>query len=127
MTLNSVKSSFKRNGGVIVNEKRFKINSAYSKSLQGLIGVICDNDEGMYMTDVVDLLNSLSEENEQLKKDVKYFNETYSAQEYGLDIETHIQLSSPIPSREELLKENEQLKLEIKGMEELLRSYQKTV
>ena len=51
----------------MVTKKRFRINGAYSKSLQNLIGVIRDNDEDMYMTDVVDLLNQLSEENEQLK------------------------------------------------------------
>ena len=61
---------------------------------------------------VTKLLNRFADENEQLKADVKYFNETYSVQEYGLDIETHVQLSSPILSRKELLKENEQLKKE---------------
>ena len=64
-------------------------------------------------------------ENKQLKEDVKYFNETYSAQEYGLDIETHVQLSSPIPSRKELLKENEQLQLRLKFCLNKLKVYRK--
>lgn len=50
-------------------EKQFTINAVYSKSLPKLIGVIRDNDEDMYMTDVVDLLNNLSEENSQLRKE----------------------------------------------------------
>lgn len=56
-------------------------------------------------------INQMYRENEQLKADVKYFNETYFVQEYGLDVESHVQLSSSVPSRKELLKENEQLKL----------------
>lgn len=55
----------------------------------------------------------LQRENDQLKSDLKYYRETYSIQEYGLDTETHVQLSSPILSRKELLKENEQLKQSI--------------
>lgn len=55
----------------------------------------------------------LQRENDQLKSDLEYYRETYSIQEYGLDTETHIQLSSPILSRKELLKENEQLKQSI--------------
>lgn len=73
---------------------------------------------------VTKLLNHFADENEQLKADVKYFNETYSVQEYGLDIETHVQLSSPILSRKELLKENEQLKEEIKDLNDVLARYE---
>lgn len=51
-----------------MTEERFTINAAYSKSLPKLIGVICDNGEDMYMTDVVGLLNNLLNENEKIKQ-----------------------------------------------------------
>ncbi len=47
--------------------KRFTINGTWGKSLNRLKGVICDNNKDMYITDVVNLLNELSEENGQLK------------------------------------------------------------
>ena len=62
----------------------------------------------------------LQRENDQLKSDLEYYRETYSIQEYGLDTETHVQLGSPILSRKELLKENEQLKQQIKIFEKFL-------
>ena len=54
-----------------MTEKRFTIKGTWGKSLNRLKGVICDNNNDMYITDVVYLLNSLSDENEQLKQQVK--------------------------------------------------------
>ena len=50
-------------------EKRFTINGTWGKSLNRLKGVICDNNKDMYITDVVNLLNELSEENGQFEKE----------------------------------------------------------
>lgn len=85
--------------------------------------------EGKYSDETKSLCNQLNnlcnenrelkKENKQLKSDLEYYRETYSIQEYGLDIETHAQLSSPILSRKELLKENERLKKQRNYMEEI--------
>ena len=55
-------------------EKRFTINGTWGKSLNRLKGVICDNNKDMYITDVVNLLNNLSEENEHIKKIIQNYN-----------------------------------------------------
>ena len=61
-----------------MTEKRFTIKGTWGKSLNRLKGVICDNNNDMYITDVVYLLNSLSDENGQLKSEIEklsYANE----------------------------------------------------
>lgn len=54
-----------------MTEKRFTIKGSWSKSLNRLKGVICDNNEDMYITDVVYLLNDYDKENEELKQLIK--------------------------------------------------------
>lgn len=54
-----------------MTEKRFTIKGSWSKSLNRLKGVICDNNKDMYMTDVVGLLNDYDKENEELKQLIK--------------------------------------------------------
>ena len=58
----------------MTENKRFTINGTWGKSLNRLKGVICDNNKDMYITDVVNLLNNLSEENEHIKKIIQNYN-----------------------------------------------------
>lgn len=65
----------------------------------------------------ISLLNSLNEENEQLKSDIEYFNTTYEIEERGLNIVPEMcTINSPTPSRRELLKENKRLEQECKEL-----------
>ena len=73
----------------------------------------------MSMTEMLDLLNGLFEENEQLKSKL-----------FDTELELEHSKESNDDAYYELTqvkKENERLKTELKGMEELLKSYRKTI
>ena len=61
--------------------------------------------------------------NELLKADLEYFNTAYEVEERGLNVTPEMcTISSPIPNRKELFKENKQLKDENKELKEQLDS-----
>lgn len=66
-------------------EKRFTINGTWGKSLNRLKGVICDNNKDMYITDVVNLLNELSEENGQLEKEKERYKRLSKIRQQEID------------------------------------------
>lgn len=86
----------------------------YLKSKQGIIlGVVKVNEEENVLNwnKVVDLLNSLTEENEQVKKRNKFLEE----------------FDGRLKTVANFIEENEQLKQEIQEMDKLLQSYRKTI
>ena len=98
-----------------MTEKRFTISKTWGKSLNRLVGVICDNNKDMYITDVVNLLNDLSDENEQLKSE----NQRVSEQKhiYKQDWK-HLCID-----KELLDSENEELKSRVDDLKELNKIY----
>lgn len=64
----------------MTEDERFTIKGSWSKSLNRLKGLFCDNGKDLYITDVVDLLNKLSKENEELKEILKYTYEVHECE-----------------------------------------------
>ena len=95
-----------------MTEKRFTINETWGKSLNRLIGVICDNNNDMYITDVVALLNNLSEENEQLKSEIEKLS--YANEDLLEEKRIWKQMSDEYTK---LSDENEQLKQNLRMVE----------
>lgn len=92
----------------MMSEKRFK-TKYYLKSRQGVVlGVVKVNEEDNVLdwNKVVDLLNSLTEENEQVKKRNKFLEE----------------FDGRLKTVANFIEENEQLKQEIQEMDKLLKS-----
>ena len=63
-------------------------------------------------------VEELSKKVELLNEDINYYLDTYKVQDYGLDIESHVQIPSGVMSRKELLQENERLLRIIFNLEE---------
>ena len=105
----------------MTENKRFTISGTWGKSLNRLKGVICDNNKDMYITDVVNLLNGLSEENEQLKKDATIL--IYSNQDYRQENEN---LKKQLDYIQNLINEHikhQKTELGQKSLQEVIQDY----
>lgn len=81
---------------------------------------------GMGMSETVELLNTLSDENEQLKERNKKRLQRLKNQRKELEKQQEA-IWGYKGDIKQLKQENEQLKSELQGMEELLKSYRKTI
>ena len=97
-----------------MTEKRFRYDGVdIEDNVEMVEYAICTSEGGSKVTG---LLNELVEENEQLKQSIDNLMDSDAWWEKKAKQRV-----------EELEKENEKLKTELKGMEELLNSYRKTI
>lgn len=97
-----------------MTEKRFTVWNA------GLLGqYIKKNGTPMHIEEVVDLLNSLTDENKQLKEDNAYLEKRFKEEEWHYD---HIDEDRDVWKHkcQELERENEELKEKIDKLEGML-------